>query len=257
MSGLPDGGVGSALVVFGATRQSGGPKVDTAQLQPEAHRLVSEKSPQSVTSRVAPRIWPRCGAKTRAGTPCKASGEGLGARCRNHGGLAASASLAEPHSRTGKRVLRRFVVFSALEGSVGDWLASTPRERRAWAVSVLPVDLFHRLEQRGVMPCGADAAFISVELERAGVPRATARKWPQRIGFRTLLGLVARDRIAFAVVSGLDLRRASRTRAGPRSNGARRVEASELLAALRSAGQRLPQSSSAQLERQAGNGRAA
>jgi len=42
---------------------------------------------------------PRCGAKTRKGTPCQAAGIGKGGRCRSHGGLSTGARTAEGRER--------------------------------------------------------------------------------------------------------------------------------------------------------------
>ena len=40
----------------------------------------------------------RCGAKTRAGTPCKRKGLGRGGRCPNHGGMSTG-----PRTEAGRR----------------------------------------------------------------------------------------------------------------------------------------------------------
>jgi hypothetical protein len=45
------------------------------------------------------RDKPRCGAKTRKGTPCQAQGNGRGGRCRNHGGMSTGARTPEGRER--------------------------------------------------------------------------------------------------------------------------------------------------------------
>jgi hypothetical protein len=42
---------------------------------------------------------PRCGAKTRKGTPCQAAGIGRGGRCKFHGGMSTGARTPEGRQR--------------------------------------------------------------------------------------------------------------------------------------------------------------
>jgi hypothetical protein len=44
------------------------------------------------------RIRPRCGARTRAGAPCQAPGNGKGGRCKLHGGKSTG-----PRTHDGRR----------------------------------------------------------------------------------------------------------------------------------------------------------
>jgi hypothetical protein len=43
---------------------------------------------------------PRCGAKTRKGTPCQAAGIGRGGRCKFHGGMSTGPRTSEGRART-------------------------------------------------------------------------------------------------------------------------------------------------------------
>lgn len=45
------------------------------------------------------RDRPRCGAKTRKGTPCQAQGLGRGGRCKNHGGMSTGPRTPEGRER--------------------------------------------------------------------------------------------------------------------------------------------------------------
>lgn len=49
-----------------------------------------------------------CGAKTRAGHPCKRKGIGRGNRCANHGGLSAGPKTAEGRERIAEALRRRW-----------------------------------------------------------------------------------------------------------------------------------------------------
>jgi len=197
----------------------------------------------SVTARANRTHWPKCGARTRgsrAGRTCQADGSGVGGRCMQHGGALSSYPLG--FSRVGPRERRQLVLISATEGCVSDWVLAAPRERSAWSIWAVPLDLVERLDRR-IPLCGADPGFISAALEASGVARGTARRWPQRLGYRVVLRLAERGRIAFGLFHGLDLRRAARVRVSPTGTSLRRVDADQLLVALRAAGQRIPKGS--------------
>ena len=72
------------------------------------------------------------------------------------------------------------------------------------------------------------------------VSRKIAEKWPQQLGFRVVLRLAQRGRIAFAVLSGRrDLKRGARASVGRRDERAHRIEPDTLLRALGAAGERV------------------
>ena len=50
---------------------------------------------------------PRCGAKTRKGTPCRSPAVNGKRRCRMHGGAKAQAPAREPERAQARDVLRR------------------------------------------------------------------------------------------------------------------------------------------------------
>jgi len=56
---------------------------------------------------------PRCGAKTRKGTPCQAPGSGRGGRCRNHGGLSTGPRTPEGRARAAAAVRARWARWRA------------------------------------------------------------------------------------------------------------------------------------------------
>jgi hypothetical protein len=104
-----------------------------------------------------------------------------------------------------------------------------------WA---LPLDLCEIIGADALIG-SAEAGYISDQLVRAGVRRDVAEHWPQRIGYNVTLRLAERGRIAFALLScKRDIFRATRKRPGEFSEHFVRVELTELLAALRAAGQR-------------------
>jgi hypothetical protein len=51
----------------------------------------------------------RCGAKTRAGTPCKRKGLGRGGRCPNHGGLSTGPRTAAGRRRISEAQRERWI----------------------------------------------------------------------------------------------------------------------------------------------------
>jgi len=55
----------------------------------------------------------RCGARTRAGTPCRAQGSGRGNRCKNHGGLCTGARSAEGRARIAAAQRKRWAAWRA------------------------------------------------------------------------------------------------------------------------------------------------
>lgn len=186
-------------------------------------------------------IWPRCGARCRgerAGRTCRAAGCGFGGRCWLHGGALTGVPTGSKHGCPAPA--RKVVVFSAAPGCITDWVLADVRQRHAWSMWAMPAELFARLEQADEPLTVADAAFVADALVRGGVGRDVAALWPQKIGFNVLLKLAERGRVAFALLHGRDLRRATRARVGHQSTRMRRVEADELLAALRAAGQRIP-----------------
>jgi hypothetical protein len=62
---------------------------------------------------------PRCGAKTRRGTPCRAQGSGRGGRCRNHGGMSTGARSPEGRAKCREATLRRWAAWQAARGAMG------------------------------------------------------------------------------------------------------------------------------------------
>lgn len=198
---------------------------------PDSHDVTTGFLPQPRPKKPAGgrSAWPRCGARTRgerAGRRCQAAGCGFGGRCWLHGGAI-----------SGPTPNRQLVLCN---GS-WDWLDGltlTPREKRAWSTWALPLHLYERLGP-GVPLC--DFSFVQYQLERAGVRRDIVTAWPQRIGYRVALRLAERGRVAFALVSQeRDVFRATRKKRGEFSEHVVRVEAPELLAALRAAGTHSP-----------------
>src|SRR5262245_53674449 len=56
---------------------------------------------------------PRCGARTRRGTPCKAQGSGRGGRCKNHGGMSTGPRTAAGPARCAAAVQQRWAAWRA------------------------------------------------------------------------------------------------------------------------------------------------
>lgn len=139
--------------------------------------------------------------------------------------------------RWGEPLPRRKLVLISAFTNIIDELLSPKREQRAWCVWVLPLELFERLGA-GAGFCGVDAGHISAALMQAGVPREVAGRWPVRVGYNVALKFAERGRIAFALVTGRrDLKRVARLKNGS-AYAQCRVEADELLSALRAAGRR-------------------
>jgi hypothetical protein len=112
--------------------------------------------------------------------------------------------------------------------------------RRRWHLMAIPLDLYERLAPSDVEG-GVDSAYLAFRLEEVGVPRKIAQKWPQRLGYRVILRLAERGRIAFAVLSDRrDLKRAARVSVGRYHEAASRIEPDKVLEALRAAGHRMP-----------------
>ena len=72
---------------------------------------------------------PRCGAKTRRGTPCAREGSGRGGRCPNHGGLCTGPTTQEGRQRCIDATKRRWQAWRAARAAsaspadpVRDWL---------------------------------------------------------------------------------------------------------------------------------------
>lgn len=202
---------------------------------------MADRQPGSGGSRDGhPKPWPRCNARTRgkAGVRppawCRASGQGIGGRCHFHGGMALGAPIG---TRRGKRPEegRRLVLLTAWLDLLPD-ASMSKRARRRWQAWALPVDLINRLPSTALPSC-CDAAFVQVQLERRGVPRKVAVRWPQVLGYRVVLQLAKRGRIAFALLSGSrDLRRIGGKRRRSTTPPIQRIEAGDVLAALEAAG---------------------
>ncbi len=62
------------------------------------HRIVPEGQPPS----------DRCGARTRAGHPCKRKGNGAGGRCANHGGASTGPRSKEGRARISRAQKKRW-----------------------------------------------------------------------------------------------------------------------------------------------------
>lgn len=182
--------------------------------------------------------WPRCSARTRAGTPCRAAGSGLGGRCRNHGGL--SQRIRDAHDR--------LVFFGVAPFGSRPWRGELVRSlRQPWAVCVIPSWLAAQLPE---------TAFLERELcehalrtgkyrwrtGRVAEGAHLARRWPQAIGFRPALLLLERGRVSHGVFAlDADITRWTRARRPFESDGPPlvRVEAGELLEAIRESGGRI------------------
>lgn len=173
-----------------------------------------------------PMPFPRCGARNRNGSPCQASGAGVGGRCPNHGGMAVPGTL---------------VLFSGAD----DWTAElffSRAEQRRWRMMALPQDLFDLLGT-AMLLWADDAAHVSWLLTERGVRRDRARRWPQQLGYRVVLKLAQRGRIAFGVFDDeLAVKRAARRRLSlqeRRRFAAVTVEGAEILRCLLATGTRL------------------
>jgi hypothetical protein len=181
--------------------------------------------------------WARCGARTRgerSGRPCRAAGCGFGRRCALHGGLRVGA-LWRGQAVASKRPPRRFVLITSGFDLVTEGFERKRRQPR-WMVWALPEDLAELLPT-AVLAAPADVGYIQVLLERRGVRRDVAVRWPQPLGFRIVRRLAERGRIAFAlVVAAKDLIRTGRVRVPKYNSSAYRIEPDEIHRALCAAG---------------------
>ena len=62
----------------------------------------------------------RCGARTRAGHPCKRKGLGKGGRCPNHGGMSTGPRTIEGRQRIAEAQRRRWKANRAKAASIGN-----------------------------------------------------------------------------------------------------------------------------------------
>jgi hypothetical protein len=183
------------------------------------------------------RRWGRCGARTRgarSGRTCRASGCGFGRRCALHGGLRVGA-LWRGKASSEPRPTRRFVLITS-----GADIVSTAfhdkRDQRVWRLWALPEDLAALLPP-AVLAASAEIGYVQTILVQCGVRRDVARNWPQALGYRIVLRLAERGRVAFALVTGQkDVMRAGRVRSTMRAAAVHRIEPDQLLQALRAAG---------------------
>lgn len=189
--------------------------------------------------------WPRCSALTRGnprrgrpgGRPCQAAGCGFNNKCFWHGGLLPGFPLGNP--RRGSRARRKLVLFSGCVGSLVDELSDSHEQQRRWHLIAIPLDLFERLSPAIAASGYLEGGRVAQELVEAGVRRCVAARWPQKLGFRVIVHLLMRERIAFGLFGmPKDILRAARKRVGARDQGLVRVEPSELLRAMRAAGSR-------------------
>lgn len=185
--------------------------------------------------------WPRCGAFARSsGRACQAPGAGLGGRCRHHGGLTLGAVSRKRHwLRPAERAPvepRKVVLVSAYEGLHAECHAPA-RDRRRWDMWAIPHELWALLPPEAASGAIGDVGHMRALLRESGVLNRTVSRWPQLIGFRIALRLAERGRIAFALMlDARDVKRATRAAVDCGNECVRRVEADELLSALRAAG---------------------
>lgn len=189
--------------------------------------------------------WPACGARLRgerAGRTCRAAGCGFGGRCILHGGVRVGAPW-RGQAKASPRPLRKFVLVTVGLDSVGELLDSD-RNKRRWQSHAIPLDLAERIPLATLMR-GVSPGTLARNLVRAGVRHDIASKWPQPLGYRIVLRLAERGKIAFALlVAARDIKRAGRARVGELNTRASRIGPDELLAALRAAGRRIPRAKS-------------
>jgi hypothetical protein len=179
--------------------------------------------------------WPRCGAKTRRGTPCVAAGAGLGARCGhgrciNHGGLS-----------LGRRPGDELVFFGC--ANLGAALYGFgPRRREPWRVNAIPRWIAEQLPPHALCEpeyCRHLLGKLDLKRRTGRVVRGLYRSWPQVIGFRPALLLLERERVAYGSFAySADLSRWTRSRPALEADlpAPLRVESSDLLAAMRASG---------------------
>jgi len=127
--------------------------------------------------RKAPRIpkhkRPRCGAKTRKGTPCKAPAVSGSNRCRLHGGLSTGPRTEEGRDAIAESTRRRAVLADLVE-LVPD-VDEERRRRWADAILVLARDYPHNL--------GGELGGEVAEAEALGVSVETIARWRENPGF--------------------------------------------------------------------------
>lgn len=83
--------------------------VPKAQELDTARRLLANVSIRAPASRPATPIPPNefCGARTRAGTPCKSRALYKSGRCKNHGGLSTGPRTAEGKARASQNARKK------------------------------------------------------------------------------------------------------------------------------------------------------
>jgi len=206
----------------GSERESGGSEaLGRRPTSPSGH------GPAPLGSR---NRWPRCGAKTRGGTPCRAAGAGLGGRCCNHGGMGLGPGR-------GHRLV--FLGTSGLSELLFGGSGLVRRRSEPWRVAVVPLWIAEQLPAEAL----EDPAYCA-HLLRTGEFRwcngkqaeRLHRSWPQFIGFRVALKLLERGRVAWGHFAfRADMARWLRREAEPGADDVR-LEPAELLAAMRAAG---------------------
>jgi hypothetical protein len=78
------------------------------------------------------RARPRCGARTRKGTPCQAQGLGRGGRCKNHGGMSTGARTPEGRQRIHEAQHRRWRNYRAARDMGRFETEGGPTSRASW-----------------------------------------------------------------------------------------------------------------------------
>jgi len=133
-----------------------------------ADQAIPRKEP-----RIPKHKRPRCGAKTRKGTPCRAPAVSGSNRCRLHGGLSTGARTEEGREaiRTSNR--RRAVLADLVELTP----AVDEERRRRWADTIVALarDYPHNL--------GAELGGEVAEAEALGVSVETIARWRESPGF--------------------------------------------------------------------------
>jgi hypothetical protein len=125
------------------------------------------------------RDVPRCGANSKMRQrPCLAPGQGIGGRCRHHGGL---GNGHEP-----------LVLITSKRGG---WSSSR------WNALVIP-ERWHALVETACAQFDATQGSIRLALLATGIRRDRARTWPQPIGYRIAQMMLERNRVAFVVLDG-------------------------------------------------------
>lgn len=191
----------------------------------------SQKPSESDSERTGSRHrWPRCGARTRAGVPCVAAGAGFGGRCKHHGGIPAGS----------------FVFFGSASFELPRRLRFADGPRQPWSVCVIPEWLAkqlpeHALIERDICEHAIRTGSLKWRTGHRAEAADVARRYPQLIGFRPALLLLERGRVSYGLFAyDSDVTRWTRARQpfeqaeeGP---GLVRIEATDLLAAMRASG---------------------